>query len=421
MSVVNTVDLIGDEALTSSIIDRSITEFVDNTLVYIGRSAFAYCTNLTKVDLSVASIIYDGAFEKCSALSTLILRNATMCRLNNAYVLLDTPDSSYFYVPRALIDSYKEAFGWKNHANKFRALEDWTVDGTTTGEFDPNRCMVRFFNDDGTLLGYKVVTKGSDAVWDSDTPVKGEDYEFLGWNPAPTNVTADMDCYAEYKNNAIYTWSAVNAAVADGTYRDVYKLGDLVPLDLGDEGVVNMQLVAFDADDKADGSGKAATTWISENLLHNDTFTNPARGAWDGSGYPEGTGGIGGWEKSRFRTYIQETIMPKIPEDVRSIIKEVTKTQNAHNTAGNAFTQTTIDSVWPPSYREVVGTSSPCYELYWNNSALLLKRRVGATGTKPWWLRDSMNYNQWRAVRANGSTYEEYTNSDLFVVIGFCI
>ena len=45
----------------------------------------------------------------------------------------------YIYVPRALVDSYKVATNWSSWATQFRALEDYTVDGTTTGELDETK------------------------------------------------------------------------------------------------------------------------------------------------------------------------------------------------------------------------------------------------------------------------------------------
>jgi hypothetical protein len=58
--------------------------------------------------------------------------------LNNTNAL---PNASnyYIYVPSTLVDSYKTASNWSSVASRFRALEDYTVDGTTTGELDPNK------------------------------------------------------------------------------------------------------------------------------------------------------------------------------------------------------------------------------------------------------------------------------------------
>ena len=245
---------------------------------------FEGCTALTSADFSLVTNVYNATFTNCTSLTTLILRNISVVPpLYNTNVFKNTKIASgkgYIYVPAMLVDDYKVATNWSTYANQFRALEDWTVDGTVTGELDiENRRMVRFFNDDGTLLGYKVVTVGSDAVYDG-TPVCSEDetWEFKGFEPSPTNVTEDMDCYAQYKPN-VYTWDAVASAVADGTYKDVYAVGDVVPLDLGSEGVISMQIVAFDADNLADGSGKAPITWIAKEVLNTVKYLNPIASA----------------------------------------------------------------------------------------------------------------------------------------------
>jgi hypothetical protein len=81
---------------------------------------------------------------------TLSQKNA----LENCYHILGTVDSTYnpngdkdgyFYVPRALLSDddatkdYRRATNWATYASQFRALEDYTVDGTITGDLDPNK------------------------------------------------------------------------------------------------------------------------------------------------------------------------------------------------------------------------------------------------------------------------------------------
>ena len=65
-----------------------------------------------------------------------------MATLSNTNAFSSTPIASgtgYIYVPRALVDSYKAASKWSTYANQFRALEDYTVDGTTTGALDETK------------------------------------------------------------------------------------------------------------------------------------------------------------------------------------------------------------------------------------------------------------------------------------------
>ena len=107
----------------------------------IGGSAFRICRNLLSIDLPSATSIGSNAFRDCKKLQSLILRSETVCTLGTN-VFISTPIESgtgYIYVPRALVDSYKSATNWSTYANQFRALEDYTVDGTITGELDESK------------------------------------------------------------------------------------------------------------------------------------------------------------------------------------------------------------------------------------------------------------------------------------------
>lgn len=105
----------------------------------IGGSAFYSCSKLTTADFPVATSIGSSAFRMCSKLKSLLLRGNNVCTLNKN-VFVSTPISSgtgYIYVPSSLIEQYKAATNWSTYSAQFRALEDYTVDGTVTGELDP--------------------------------------------------------------------------------------------------------------------------------------------------------------------------------------------------------------------------------------------------------------------------------------------
>ena len=109
----------------------------------IDEYAFSGCSSLASADFPAATSIGGFAFGGCSNLTSLILRVTTqVCTLSNTNAFNNTPIKSgtgYIYVPAALIDSYKTATNWTTYANQFRALESYTVDGTTTGELDPTK------------------------------------------------------------------------------------------------------------------------------------------------------------------------------------------------------------------------------------------------------------------------------------------
>lgn len=228
---INTIDVLGDDAVVDSIIDRSITEFKDNKIENVGSYAFYECVNLERVELPNVVTIDNQAFSECTALTSLsipsvtnigsnnfssdsfagcsnlesfdapelsvlkggvlsrcnklvevnlpkvtiifdggigsdslnlldlpsctVLRGSSLavcrslnalilrvtnqiCTLDNMNALTYTPivaGTGYVYVPRDLVDSYKTATNWSTYATQFRALEDYTVDGTITGKF----------------------------------------------------------------------------------------------------------------------------------------------------------------------------------------------------------------------------------------------------------------------------------------------
>lgn len=362
-SFVNTVESVGDEALTNSIIDRSITELADDISTTIGQYAFRTCTKLTNVNFPSVTSTGVGAFYgcttlakaefassvafgnntfyNCSALTALILRN-TEAISNLTGGLSGTPIASgtgYIYVPSALVDTYKATSGWSSYADQICAIEDY-----------PEVC-----------------------------------------DP--------------------YSWEAVFAAIDNGTYASVYKIGDLIPLDLGDEGLVNMQIVAFDADNLADGSGKAPISWISKELLATPHNMNNS----------SASDVITGWENSQMQTYLNDTIKPLIPETVRNHIASVTKTQPARNgTTDSYFIQTTQDEVWIPSEIEI--TASQRYYSAFPDEASRIKCISGSTSTDYWWLRtaDRLTDNVFKLVNSSGYVNSNYGYILHYVALGFC-
>jgi hypothetical protein len=198
---INTIDVLGDEAVVDSIIEGTIVEFRDNVITKLGApfyyntvlttvdlpsvvsaveeafrgctalvdvnfpelggvsknmfgdcsaltklvfpkatsvggNAFGGCKSLTLVDLYVATTIGQFAFYASGAVKALILRSNTICEIPNNINMFA---SMYVYVPSALLEEYKNYTNWSNYADKFRALEDYTVDGTVTGAFDETK------------------------------------------------------------------------------------------------------------------------------------------------------------------------------------------------------------------------------------------------------------------------------------------
>lgn len=109
----------------------------------VETSAFYGCTALSVADFSALTYIGTYAFQNCTGLTALILRNNSgLCTLGSSLSFKDNSFASgtgYIYVPSARLASYKAASNWSTYSARFRALEDYTVDGTITGELDESK------------------------------------------------------------------------------------------------------------------------------------------------------------------------------------------------------------------------------------------------------------------------------------------
>jgi hypothetical protein len=132
------VTTIGDFAFE----DCKFVKAIFPSATTVSGGAFRYMQALTYLDLPVVTSIGNSSFHNTS-LNILILRNElAMCTLGGTAAFTNTPvaiGSGYIYVPSSLINTYKSAANWSTYANQFRALEDYTVDGTVTGELDETK------------------------------------------------------------------------------------------------------------------------------------------------------------------------------------------------------------------------------------------------------------------------------------------
>ena len=129
----------------------SLTSVKFPLVTAITSNLFYGCAKMKTVDIPAKSIAA-SAFANNYTLTALILRGTTMATLANTnaftgcYHLLGTKNTTYnpnalkdcyIYVQSELVSSYQTASNWSTHSTQFRALEDYTVDGTIDGELDP--------------------------------------------------------------------------------------------------------------------------------------------------------------------------------------------------------------------------------------------------------------------------------------------
>lgn len=205
-------------------------------------------------------------------------------------------------------------------------------------------------------------------------------------------------------------WDDLFSSIDDGTYKEKYKIGDMLPINLGGEGIVNMQIVAMDADEKADGSGKAPITWVSER-----PFT----------GHRMGTGSYLSWENTELRSYLKSTVKPMIPDNVRGRIVDVTKYSAGYDNSGRASNMETSDDVWIPSYREIFGgtsyeTQGVIYNGIFKSADTRKKKSEVGDYFINWLLRSAAGATSFVLVNREGKEASGDTSVAYSVVLGFC-
>ena len=195
-----------------------------------------------------------------------------------------------------------------------------------------------------------------------------------------------------------------------------------------------MQIAAFDADELADGSGTAAITWISRQLLESDHRMNPTLevdrdlSIQTKTFYKPGTGSVGGWENSEMRSWLKSDIKPLIPAVVSDSVKSVKKYSTSYDTSYKWIeNMETIEDIWIPSCREIglsyYETKGPVYSALFTSLNDRIKQKKDAESPSRWWLRSAGNGTcyDFGIVYSNGDMNSYSADSTRSVAFGFCM
>lgn len=344
---------------------------------------------------------------------------------------VDVAAKGLIYTPKkeSTVDKVFTYAGWAAtdggavNANVLKAVtEDKTVYAAYTESV--RKYTVRFY-DGTTLLKTEQITYGGSSSYEYNK----EGYVFDGWNPSPENITADMDCYGawtEKANFATSSWEDIVRICNAGKAESTFNLGDTRDIDLslpdGTTLTVPMQIVGFDHDDLADGSGKAAISLISVPFIKASNFNDSSMAPGVKVGVISKYNAWGG--SAGIYPYYRDKIYSYLPQDVKAIIKEVKK---KYTTADYTIGEVN-DMVWMPGISEVysgyidatIKEEGTTYAYFDSNDR---RKKVGVDGAADGWMTRSIiknNENWGRSIDSIGA----YTVKASFggkYVIGFCI
>lgn len=266
-----------------------------------------------------------------------------------------------------------------------------------------------------------VITAASAYTGSTPTTSQGsaEDYPFEGWTPASATVTGNTTFTAKFGSpvevkEITDSWETI---LANENPSATYSIGDTKEIDLGTEGKHLMEIVAFDEDDKADGSGKAKITWISKYLLDTTYKINSTEKTVDGE-----TGfGIGGWEHCDLRSYLNTDIKAAMPTAVRNGIVSVTKTQSVYkNGVLTKNGQTTTDDIWIPSVREYKQSNTD-YETTGATYEIVLRNYTKDGQIREHWTRSGSSKAGFAISSTVNDAYSsKRASNSSYIALGFC-
>ena len=70
---INTTDILGDDAVCDGIINKTLSEYADNRITFIGEYSFYNCPNIAKIDLPNVTSVGVFSFYGCSSARTINL------------------------------------------------------------------------------------------------------------------------------------------------------------------------------------------------------------------------------------------------------------------------------------------------------------------------------------------------------------
>ena len=310
---------------------------------------------------------------------------------------------------------------------------------------------VDFVDWDGTVLeSYNVQAHGSVSYRGPDLTRSG--YVWQGWDQDTSDVISDMTVHAVYfyptlpqaskldvLDNYDFAYSDDpddDSAYTAGEFYSVMKMGKTAEyLKVGckckmintwtgiSDTYIIFTLHSIGHYRLADGSAMSNADWYMLGVLNANRQMNSSNT------------NAGGWDSCALRTWMNNTLYPKLPVFWRNLIAQSVTKANAGSQSSNITDS--LDYLRIPSYMEVgFGSSTVPYNgeadseakekvfSVYTSNASRIKKTFNNTGTaQGWWLRsaDAGSSSYFRYVNTNGTSNSHTASNSYGVCVGFSV
>lgn len=363
----NTRETMGEQACLDALVADTLTTFEDDGIDTIRPHGLRNRVNLTNLTLPACRKVLESSATNDSSLNVVDMLGGSTIESNS---FTSCPKLEHFVLrgnSKTTLTS-KSGLGGTPIANGLGAI----------------------YVQSSLLDSYK-----NDVVWKNFRIVTTDEYPL-----------ANFDTISE-------SWTELDAMTQE-QIESKYVVGDKKLIDFGTKGKVYAEIAGFGHDDLTTG-GKAKVTFVFKSLLeyypmdaHLTTYSN--------------------WATSEMRSYLTSDILPLMPADLQSALKDVTKYTYAYTGSSNFNTDMeTTDKLFLLSAKEVgytsgnLETKAAKYDIFTTNNDSRKKMNQSYV-VDYWWLRSNHNSMFYRIVSNRGSdSYSRASDRDRGIVLGFCI
>ena len=228
--------------------------------------------------------------------------------------------------------------------------------------------------------------------------------------------TYTVDCLFFNSTFANNTWAQVAKATAAGKAKTLWSVGDTKDITLSTGEVLTVEILDFDHDDLADGSGKAGITFGLKNLMAQTRRMNAS------------DTNVGGYTGSEKYNWLTNTLFGQLPADLQPHIKSV----NKKTSAGNKSTTINTNAMTLFEFAEIEIFGTTTYSAAgegtqyagFATASRRTKYLANGTGAVYYWFERSpyaSNANVFCSVYSSGSANVDDASYTRGVCFGFCI